>query len=178
MSRIGKMPIPIPESVTVNESDGCVQVKGPKGQMEKSFRAPISLSIEDGTVVVAPKNRSRFARAMHGTVRSIVASMIKGVTEGYSKQLEIVGVGFRAVLAGNLLDMNLGYSHPIRHAIPEGISITVEANTKMTIEGVDKQLVGEVAARLKRYYPVEPYKGKGVRIIGEYVRRKEGKKAG
>lgn len=178
MSRVGKLPIPIPEKVTVTADNSTVKVEGPKGKLEKHFDAPVKITLEEGEVVVSPTDNSRFANAMNGTVRSIVAGMVEGVTEGFSKDLEIVGVGFRAVLSGNILDINLGYSHPIKFDIPDGITITVVENTKIKVEGIDKQLVGEVAARIKRYYPVEPYKGKGVRIVGEFVRRKEGKKAG
>ncbi len=178
MSRIGKVPVPIPEKVTVQADNLHVSVDGPKGKLEKTFKGPIKITVADGNVNVQPTDKSRMARAMYGTSRSIIAGMVKGVTEGFSKDLELVGVGFRAVLSGNVLDMNLGYSHPINFRVPDGISITVNENTKIKVEGTDKQLVGEVAARIKRYYPVEPYKGKGVRIIGQFVRRKEGKKTG
>jgi len=178
MSRIGKVPIPIPEKVSVQAEDLKVSVKGPKGALEKNFKGPIEITVDDGTVNVKPTDDSRTARAMHGTARSIIASMVQGVAEGFSKKLELNGVGFRAVLTGNILDMNLGYSHPIKYQIPDGIVITVNENTRINVEGPDKQLVGEVAARIKRFYPVEPYKGKGVRIIGQFVRRKEGKKTG
>ena len=178
MSRIGKVPVPIPEKVSVQAENLNVSVEGPKGKLEKTFKGPIQITVEDGYVKVRPTDNSRMARAMYGTARSIIASMVKGVAEGFSKELELVGVGFRAVLTGNILDMNLGYSHPINYRIPEGISITVNQNTKIKVEGADKQLVGEVAACIKHYYPVEPYKGKGVRIVGQFVRRKEGKKTG
>ena len=176
MSRIGKSPIPFPEEVVVSVSDEGVSVSGPKGNISKSFEASVGIEVTDSQVVVSPKSDSRHARAMHGTVRSIVANMVQGVAEGFSKKLEINGVGFKAIMKGNVLDMDLGYSHPIEYPIPEGIQVTVADNVKLTVEGADKQLVGEVAAKIKRFYPVEPYKGKGVRIIGEYVRRKEGKK--
>ena len=178
MSRIGKVPIPIPDKVSVQAEDLKVSVKGPKGALEKNFKGPIEITVDDGTVSVKPTDDSRTARAMHGTARSIIAGMVQGVAEGFSKKLELNGVGFRAVLTGNILDMNLGYSHPIKYQIPDGIIITVNENTRINVEGPDKQLVGEVAACIKRFYPVEPYKGKGVRIIGQFVRRKEGKKTG
>jgi large subunit ribosomal protein L6 len=151
-------------------------VSGPKGNLSKRFEASVSIEVTDSQVIVSPKGGSRHARAMHGTARSIVANMVQGVVEGFSKNLEINGVGFKAIMKGNVLDMDLGYSHPIEYPIPEGIQVTVVDNVKIKVEGADKQLVGEVAAKIKRYYPVEPYKGNGVRIIGEYVRRKEGKK--
>ncbi len=178
MSRIGKVPIPIPDKVSVQAENLKVSVKGPKGALEKKFKGPIEISVDDGNVNVKPTDGSRASRAMHGTARSIIASMVQGVAEGFSKKLELVGVGFRAVLTGNILDMNLGYSHPIKYQIPDGIVITVKENTSINVEGPDKQLVGEVAANIKHFYPVEPYKGKGVRIVGQFVRRKEGKKTG
>ncbi len=176
MSRIGKSPIPIPEKVEVSVSEGLVLVSGPKGKLSQHFDVSVTIEVSDSEVIVSPNGESRQARAMHGTTRSIIANMVQGVTEGFSKDLEINGVGFKAIMKGNVLDLDLGYSHPIEYSIPEGIQVTVAENVKIKVEGVDKQLVGEVAAKIKRYYPVEPYKGKGVRIIGEYVRRKEGKK--
>ena len=176
MSRIGKVPVAIPEKVTVSVSEGIVSVEGPKGNLSKQFDASVKIEVVDSAVIVEPKNETRHARAMHGTVRSIVANMVQGVLEGFSKNLVINGVGFKAIMKGNVLDMDLGYSHPIEYPIPEGIQVTIADNVKLKVEGPDKHLVGEVAAKIKRFYPVEPYKGKGVRIIGEYVRRKEGKK--
>ena len=178
MSRIGRKPVLLPEKVSVNADGTAIAVEGPKGRLERDFEAPVEIVVEGGKVVVRPSGNSRFAKVMHGTVRSHIANMVMGVTEGFSKDLELVGVGFRAALSGNVLDMNLGYSHPIRFEVPQGIAITVQENTRIKVVGIDKQLVGEVAARLKRFYPVEPYNGKGVRILGQYVRRKEGKKAG
>ncbi len=176
MSRIGKLPVSIPEKVEVSDADAMISVSGPKGNLSKRFDDSISVSIKDSEIVVIPANDSRHAQAMQGTARSILANMVQGVTDGFSKELEIKGVGFKAFLKGSCLDLDLGYSHQIEYQIPEGIQITVTDNTKIKVEGTDKQLVGEVAATIKRYYPVEPYKGKGVRIIGEFVRRKEGKK--
>ena len=176
VSRIGKLPIAIPEKVAATFSDGTVSVSGPKGNLEKYFERSVKIEVSDSEITVAPADESRHAKAMHGTVRSIVANMVQGVSEGYSKNLEINGVGFRAVMKGTILDMDLGYSHPIEFQVPEGIQVTITENVKILVEGADKQLVGEVAAKIKRFYPVEPYKGKGIRIIGEFVRRKEGKK--
>ena len=176
MSRIGKQPVPIPDKVKVDIKDHTVHVEGPKGKVTKTFAPVVSISIVDKKVIVAPTaDTSRFAKAMYGTVRSVIAGMVKGVSEGYVKELEIQGVGFKANLKGKQLDLALGYSHPIVMDIPEGIKITVVDQTKVKVEGADKQLVGAVTAEIRSYYPPEPYKGKGVRIVGERVRRKEGK---
>jgi large subunit ribosomal protein L6 len=176
MSRIGKQPVPIPDQVKVDVKDHSIQVEGPKGKVSKSFADVVKLSINDKKqIIVTPVEESRFARAMYGTARSIINSMIKGVTVGYAKDLEIHGVGFKAFLKGAQLDLVLGYSHPVLFDIPEGIKVTITDNTKLRVEGADKQLVGEVTAEIRSYYPPEPYKGKGVRIVGERVRRKEGK---
>lgn len=175
MSRIGKVPVPIPDKVKVDVKNGTVLVEGPKGKVSKHFAPDVKISIADKKVSFEPADDSRFARAMFGTARSIVAGMVKGVTEGYVKDLEIQGVGFKANLKGKQLDLALGYSHPILFDIPEGIKITVTDQTKVKVEGCDKQLVGAVTANIRAYYPPEPYKGKGVRIVGERVRRKEGK---
>jgi large subunit ribosomal protein L6 len=176
MSRIGKQPVPIPDKVKVDVKGHTVSVEGPKGKVSKTFAPVVSISISDKTVTVSRnEDDSRFAKAMYGTVRSIIAGMVKGVSEGYSKELEIQGVGFKANLKGKVLDLALGYSHPILMDIPEGIKVTVTDQTKVKVEGADKQLVGAVTAEIRSYYPPEPYKGKGVRIVGERVRRKEGK---
>ncbi|MCB1123747.1 MAG: 50S ribosomal protein L6 [Verrucomicrobiae bacterium] len=178
MSRIGKLPVEIPEKVTVSVEGNVVSVEGPKGKLSQEFPNAVKVTKEDAELKVAPANNSRFARAMYGTTRALLSNMVTGVVEGYSKSLEISGVGFRAALKGNNLDMSLGYSHPCIYEIPEGIQVTVTDNTKLKVEGIDKQLVGEVAASIRAFYPPEPYKGKGVSIVGEYVRRKEGKTAG
>jgi large subunit ribosomal protein L6 len=175
MSRIGKQPVIIPDKVKVGVANSTVSVEGPKGKVSKIFAPVVKISIADKKVTFAPTENTRFANAMFGTIRSIVAGMVKGVTDGYSKDLEIQGVGFKANLKGKQLDLALGYSHPIVMEIPEGIRITVVDGTKVKVEGCDKQLVGAVTAEIRSYYPPEPYKGKGVRIVGERVRRKEGK---
>jgi len=178
MSRIGKQPVQIPAKVKVDIKGTTVSVEGPKGKVKKTFAPVVKIEQKDNKVVVSPSDDSRFSRAMFGTARSVIAGMIKGVNVGYAKELEIQGVGFKANLKGNVLDLALGYSHPILHEIPEGIKVTVTDQTKLKIEGPDKQLVGQVTAEIRAYYPPEPYKGKGVRIVGEYaerVRRKEGK---
>ena len=175
MSRIGKQPVPIPDKVKVDIKNTTVHIEGPKGKDQKTFAPVVTITVTDKKVVVAPIGDSRFANAMYGTARSIIASMVKGVTAGFSKDLEIQGVGFKATLKGKQVDLSLGYSHPILMDIPEGIKITVVEGTKVKVEGCDKQLVGAVTAEMRSYYPPEPYKGKGVRIVGERVRRKEGK---
>ena len=176
MSRIGKQPVSIPDKVKVDIKGHTVSVEGPKGKVSKTFAPVVNISIADKKVTVSPtEDQSRFAKAMYGTVRSVIAGMVKGAAEGYSKELEIQGVGFKANLKGQVLDLSLGYSHPILMDIPTGIKVTVTEGTKLKVEGADKQLVGAITAEIRGYYPPEPYKGKGVRIVGERVRRKEGK---
>jgi len=176
MSRIGKLPVSIPDKVKVTVKGDSVQVEGPKGRVSKIFAPVVKVTVAGNTVSVTPtEDQSRFAKAMYGTVRSVIAGMVKGVSEGYMKELEIQGVGFKANLKGQQLDLALGYSHPILMDVPDGIKITVTDQTKLKVEGVDKQLVGAVTAEIRSYYPPEPYKGKGVRLVGERVRRKEGK---
>ncbi len=175
MSRIGKQPVSIPDKVKVSLNGETVLVEGPKGKVQKTFAPVVKVTISDKKVTFAPTEDSRFAKAMYGTVRSIVAGMVKGVTDGYSKDLEIHGVGFKAALKGKQLDLSLGYSHPILMEVPDGIKVTIVDGTKLKVEGADKQLVGAVTAEIRGFYPPEPYKGKGVRIVGERVRRKEGK---
>jgi len=178
MSRIGKQPVQIPDKVKVDIKGTTVSIDGPKGKVSKTFAPVVKIEKKDNTVVVSPTEETRFSRAMYGTARSVIAGMVKGVSVGYLKELEIQGVGFKANLKGDKLDLSLGYSHPILHHIPAGIKVTVTDGTKLKIEGADKQLVGQVTAEIRAYYPPEPYKGKGVRIVGEFaerVRRKEGK---
>ena len=176
MSRIGKQPVIVPDKVKVTLNGNTVHVEGPKGKVSKAFAPVVKITVADKSVVVSPtEDDSRFAKAMYGTVRSVIAGMVKGASEGYVKDLEIQGVGFKANLKGATLDLALGYSHPILMEIPAGIKLTVTDQTKIKVEGADKQLVGAVTAEIRSYYPPEPYKGKGVRIVGERVRRKEGK---
>jgi len=175
MSRIGKQPVQIPDKVKVDIKGTTVSVDGPKGKVSKTFAPVVKIEVKDKTVLVSPTEETRFSRAMYGTARSVIAGMVKGVSVGYLKELEIQGVGFKANLKGDKLDLSLGYSHPILHHIPAGIKVTVTYQTKVRVEGADKQLVGAVTAEIRGYYPPEPYKGKGVRIVGERVRRKEGK---
>lgn len=179
MSRVGKIPVAVPAKVKVAVEDNTVKVEGPKGKLQRSFNpAHVTITLADNQVSVEPVGNSRISRAMYGTARSIIAGMVTGVDQGFQKKLEINGVGFRAAVKGNVLNLNLGYSHDINMPIPEGITVTVDNNTNVTVSGYDKHMVGQVAATIYQYYPVEPYKGKGVRIVGQYVRRKEGKKAG
>jgi large subunit ribosomal protein L6 len=175
MSRIGKLPVSVPAKVKVEIENTTVKVEGPKGKLSKTFAPVVKITLEDNEVKVEPIGTTRFARAMYGTTRSIIAGMVKGAEIGFVKELEIHGVGFKANLQGKVLDLALGYSHGIKHKIPDGITVTVNDNTKIKVEGADKQMVGSVAAQIRSYYPPEPYKGKGVRIVGERVRRKEGK---
>jgi large subunit ribosomal protein L6 len=180
MSRIGKLPVVIPDKVKVSVQGNTVLIEGPKGKVEKTFDSTVSITTDSKAVQVTPRNDSRLAKANHGSVRAIIGNMVIGVTTGYSKDLEIQGVGFKANLKGKVLDLALGYSHPIAYDIPNGIKITVGENNQknpiIKVEGPDKALVGQVAADIRHFYPVEPYKGKGVRITGQLVRRKEGKK--
>lgn len=176
MSRIGNKSIAVPEKVSVKVDDAShVTVEGPKGKLEWDLPQGIELSQEDGEVRIERKSEVRAVRALHGTARALVANMVAGVSEGFVKELEIQGVGFRAAVKGKALDLSLGYSHPVQHPIPEGLTVTVSENTNIKVEGIDKHLVGQFAADIRAYYPPEPYKGKGVRYVGEYVRRKAGK---
>jgi len=175
MSRIGKQPILIPAGVTVEVAGSTVTVKGAKGETAYTVPDCIAVKVEDNAAVVSRTDASRHSAAMFGTVRSIVNNMVLGVTAGYKKTLLIEGVGYKAVMKGMEVILSLGYSHDITYTIPEGIKIDVQGGTTVTIEGIDKQLVGQVAACIRDYSPVEPYKGKGVRYSDEQVRRKEGK---
>ncbi|HRQ90643.1 MAG TPA: 50S ribosomal protein L6, partial [Bacteroidia bacterium] len=175
MSRIGRKQITLPEKVEIEVKEGNeVSVKGPKGQLQWTLPGGIAIEQDGGTLSVTRSSEEREVRAMHGTARSLVNNMIEGVVKGFVRELEIIGVGFRAAVKGKALDLSLGFSHPVLHPIPEGLNVTVEGNTNIKIEGIDKQLVGQFAADVRSYYPPEPYKGKGVRYKGEKVRRKQG----
>jgi large subunit ribosomal protein L6 len=187
MSRIGRQPITIPDGVTVDVKAGLVSVKGPKGELSQAVSPEMKITQGDGpsggseapaaTLTVArPTDRGEH-RALHGLTRSLIANMVQGVTEGFEKRLEIQGVGYRARLQDKALELSLGYSHPVSVTAPEGIEFEVPVPTQVVVRGIDKQLVGEVAARIRRSRPPEPYKGKGVRYAGEHVRRKVGKRA-
>jgi large subunit ribosomal protein L6 len=175
MSRIGKQPIAIPPKVKVEVKGQKVFVEGPKGKLDWELPHRTSLKVENGKVVVSREGDDARAKALHGLSRALVNNMVRGVSEGFVKKLEIQGVGFKAAVAGNNVNMSLGYSHPIVYPIPAQVKVTVEENTKITIEGPDRQSVGQVAAELRSFYPPEPYKGKGVRYSDERVIRKEGK---
>jgi large subunit ribosomal protein L6 len=175
MSRIGKQPIAIPPKVKVEVKGQQVQVEGPKGKLTWELPQRTSLKVEDGKVVVSRAGDDAKAKALHGLSRALINNMVRGVAEGFVKKLEIQGVGFKAAVQGKTVNMTLGYSHPINYPIPDQIKVTVEENTKITIEGPSREVVGQVAAELRGFYPPEPYKGKGVRYAGEHVVRKEGK---
>jgi large subunit ribosomal protein L6 len=176
MSRIGNKLVEIPDKVKVNISnDGAVAVEGPKGKLNWNLPRNIKGNVKDNRVSIVRDAETRSVKALHGLSRSLVHNMVQGVSEGFTKNLEIEGVGFKAAVQGQNLNLSLGFSHPILFPIPKEIKITVADNTKLTIQGIDKKLVGQVAADIRRYYPPEPYKGKGVRYAGEQVRRKEGK---
>ncbi len=177
MSRIGKLPIPVPSGVDVTVDDRLVTVKGPKGTLSHTVAAPITVDRgEDGVLEVKRPNDERESRSLHGLTRTLIANMVTGVTDGYEKKLEIVGVGYRVLPKGpTQLEFQLGYSHSITFNAPEGITFTTEGPTKLGVQGIDKQLVGEVAANIRKLRKPEPYKGKGVRYAGEHIRRKVGK---
>ena len=175
MSRIGKQPIAIPPKVKVEVKGQKIFVEGPKGKLDWELPRRTSLKVQDGKIVVSRAGDDAQAKALHGLSRALVNNMVRGVTEGFVKKLEIQGVGFKAAVQGKNINLVLGFSHPINYAIPDQIKVTVEENTKLTIEGPDRQIVGRVAAELRAFYPPEPYKGKGVRYSDERVVRKEGK---
>lgn len=175
MSRIGRLPIEIPAKVTVDVKGRTVFVEGPKGKLDFQLPARTSAVVEGARIKVNRDGDDAEARALHGLSRAVLNNMVKGVSEGFIKKLEIQGVGFKAAVQGKNVNLSLGYSHPINYPIPDQIKVTVEENTKVTIEGPSKQVVGQVAAEIRSYYPPEPYKGKGVRYVGEKVVRKEGK---
>ena len=176
MSRIGRLPISVPSGVTVDIDGSLVTVKGPKGTLTHQVAEPITITkAEDGTLEVARPNDERQSRSLHGLTRTLVNNMVVGVTDGYSKALEISGTGYRVVAKGSALEFSLGYSHPVVVDAPEGITFAVESPTKFSVAGIDKQKVGEVAANLRKLRKPDPYKGKGVRYAGEVIRRKAGK---
>ncbi|MCH2382409.1 MAG: 50S ribosomal protein L6 [Verrucomicrobia bacterium] len=175
MSRVGSKTIEVPDKVKVAIADNHVAVEGPKGKLEMDMPSRTSVSQEENILSVARDGDDREAKAMHGLGRSLLNNMVVGVSEGFVKKLEINGVGFKALVSGNTVTMNLGYSHPIKYDLPDQVTVSVDKDTRVTIEGPDKQKVGLVAAELRGFYPVEPYKGKGVRYADEHVRRKEGK---
>ncbi|QKW39280.1 50S ribosomal protein L6 [Actinomadura sp. NAK00032] len=175
MSRIGRLPITVPSGVEVSLDGREVTVKGPKGTLSHTVAEPIEVSQEDGTIVVTRPNDVNKVRGLHGLTRTLINNMVVGVTDGYKKTLVIQGVGYRVVAKGQNVEFSLGYSHPIPFEAPDGIKFTVERPTQLTVEGIDKQLVGEIAARIRKLRKPDPYKGKGVRYEGEQIRRKVGK---
>lgn len=176
MSRVGKQPISLPDKVTVKiGADRSVLVEGPKGKLNWTLPTGVNVAAEGSHLNVTRESEDRKVRAMHGTAQRLISNMVQGVSQGYRKDLEIHGVGFRAAVKGNVIDLQLGQSHDRLHPIPAGVKVTVAENTKIAIEGIDKQVVGQLAADIRAYYPPEPYKAKGVRYAGEQIRRKAGK---
>ena len=176
MSRIGKKPVPVPAGVTVSLDGQNLSVKGPKGEAKFVLVEHVLAKLEDGNISVNPRDQSRLSRSCWGMSRSMIANMIKGVTTGYSRSLEISGVGYRAAVQGRTLQLNLGYSHDVNYDLPEGIDVKTPDQNTVEISGIDKQQVGQVAAEIRRWRKPEPYKGKGIKYRGEYIFRKEGKK--
>jgi large subunit ribosomal protein L6 len=177
MSRVGNLPIPVPSGVTIEVAAGAVNVKGPKGNLSQALVDHVSINVADGQVVVSRANDSRPSRANHGLMRSLVNNMVTGVSRGFEKKLSVVGIGYRAEVRGKNLVLNLGYSHPVEYAIPSGIAIDVDKQNVITVAGIDKQQVGQVAADIRSWRKPDAYKGKGVRYVGERVRIKAGKSA-
>lgn len=175
MSRIGKRPIPIPDKVTVSISGSTVSVKGPKGELSRTLTPYVVIDQADGHLTVSRAEESRVARQQHGLSRTLLANMVDGVSQGFEKRLEIQGVGYRAAVQGTNLTLNVGYSNPVVIEPPDGIQVAVEANTNVIVTGIDKEIVGNIAAKIRAVRPPEPYKGKGIRYSGEFVRRKVGK---
>ncbi|MFA4853850.1 MAG: 50S ribosomal protein L6 [Candidatus Omnitrophota bacterium] len=175
MSRIGKKPVIVPKEVKIEVKDGVVFVEGPKGKLSRKLSDRVSLEIKDGILLVKRVADTKVDKSMHGLFRALIVNMIKGVTDGYVKELEIIGVGFKAAVAGNNLNLALGFSHPVNVAIPEGIKIETPKPTQLVIRSIDKELIGKIASEIRSIYPPEPYKGKGIRFVGEHVKKKVGK---
>lgn len=175
MSRIGKQPVTLPAGVSATVADGRITLKGPKGELALKVPSTVAVALEGAVLTVTCRGDDKQSRADHGTTRALLQNMLVGIHEGYSRELEIQGVGFKAAIAGRQLTLNLGYSHPVEYTVPDGIAVTVTDGTQLKVSGIDKQLVGQVSARIRSFYPPEPYKGKGVRYKGERVRRKAGK---
>lgn len=176
MSRVGKYPVEVPAGVQVAIANGVVTAKGKLGELKLNLTDQVDAVVEGNKVSIAPRGNQRQARMMWGTTRALIATMVHGVSAGFSKTLEITGTGYRAAVAGKNLEMNLGFSHPVVYPVPEGIKITCERPTSIKVEGIDKRLVGQVASEIRAFRPPEPYKGKGARYVDETIRRKEGKK--
>jgi len=177
VSRIGKKPVVIPKGITVTVKDGSVNVKGPKGELVRTIHPQLAVEVKGQEVLLTRPNEEKRVRALHGLWRALIQNMVSGVSEGYTRKLEIIGVGYRAEMKGTKLNLNVGYSHPILFGPPEGVKIETPTQTTITISGIDKQLVGLVAAKIRSFRVPEPYKGKGIKYEGEYIRRKAGKAA-
>ncbi|MFH0762461.1 MAG: 50S ribosomal protein L6 [Candidatus Omnitrophota bacterium] len=175
MSRIGKKPIVIPQGVKVEAREGLVFVEGPKGKLSRNLSDRIKLEIKDGQVILNRSSDTKIDKSLHGLFRALIANMVKGVSEGYSKGLEIVGVGFKAQARGEVLNMQLGYSHPVNFPIPQGIKVETPKPNQIVVSGIDKEKVGGTAMEIRMVFPPEPYKGKGIRFAGEYIKKKVGK---
>jgi large subunit ribosomal protein L6 len=175
MSRIGKKAVAVPKEVKIEVKDGVVYVEGPKGKLSRKLSDRISVEINDGQLLVKRVADTKIDKSLHGLYRALIVNMIVGVTQGYLKELEIQGVGFKAAVAGDKLNMALGFSHPVNYIIPAGIKIETPKPTQVIIRGIDKELIGEVATEIRAFYPPEPYKGKGIRFVGEHVKKKVGK---
>jgi large subunit ribosomal protein L6 len=174
MSRIGKKPIPIPKGVTIDLKDDQLSVKGPKGGLQRKIHPKVSLKLDDNQVLISVPDEERETRALHGLYGALITNMVTGVSEGFERALEIVGIGYRAELSGNVVTFHLGYSHPIKYELPKGIDAKIE-RTKITLAGIDKEVLGMTAAKIRSFRKPEPYKGKGIKYVGEYIRRKAGK---
>ncbi|MFH1868247.1 MAG: 50S ribosomal protein L6 [Candidatus Omnitrophota bacterium] len=175
MSRIGKRPVDIPQGVKVVIGQDTIHVQGPKGKLDLKIPAEVKAEVKDNSIIVTRNADEKINRMRHGLIRALISNMVIGVTDGFSKELEIIGVGFKAQVSDKNLVLNLGFSHPVEYAIPDGVTIEAPKPTQIAIRGIDKQLVGEVAAEIRDFYKPEPYKGKGIRYAGEYVRKKAGK---
>jgi large subunit ribosomal protein L6 len=175
MSRVGKLPITIPKGVTAKLLDGVITVKGPRGELTRALNPNVAVEIDGTAIRVLRQDDSIQSRSLHGLTRALLSNMVTGVSEGFVKGMEIQGTGYRAEIQGSILSLNLGHSHPVQYVLPKGIQATVERQTIIRLEGIDKELLGETAAKIRAFRPVEPYKGKGVRYTGEYIHRKVGK---
>jgi len=175
MSRIGNKTVAVPKDVKIEVKDGEVFVEGPKGKLSRRLSDRVSVEVKEGTLLVKRVADTKLDKSMHGLFRALIVNMIKGVTDGYTKELEIIGVGFKAAVAGNNLNLALGFSHPVNVAIPAGIKIETPKPTQLVIKGIDKELIGKISTEIRAIYPPEPYKGKGIRFVGEHVKKKVGK---
>ena len=176
MSRIGKLPIPIPKDVKVDLKDDLLTINGPKGELKRNIHPKVNVNTDDKQIIVSVNDDTIESKSFHGLFRALIANMVTGVSQGFEKKLELIGVGYRAQAQGNTLNLTLGFSHPVNYPVPEGITVETPSQTEILVKGIDKQKVGQVSAEIRAYRPPEPYKGKGVRYADEYVVRKEAKK--